>query len=60
MKPPAGSAEVGGPPSQSLNKSDDTLTGLPLLHGWRGVYWFVIGSFILWVILLAVLGWIYS
>jgi hypothetical protein len=30
-------------------------TGLPLLRTWRGVYLFVFGCFVLWVVLLAML-----
>jgi len=35
--------------------SDDDLTGLPGLRSWRGVYVFVFGCFILWVVLLTLL-----
>ena len=34
--------------------------GLPGLHTWRGVYLFVLGSFILWVGLLVALTLVYS
>ena len=30
-------------------------TGLPLFHSWKGVYLFVIGTFVLWVALLVAL-----
>jgi len=33
----------------------DLQTGLPLLRSWRGVYLFVFGCFVLWVMLLAML-----
>jgi hypothetical protein len=39
---------------------DDRVTGLPGLRSWRAVYLFVLGSFVLWVILLAVLTGMYS
>jgi len=35
-------------------------TGLPWFHTWRGVYVFVFGCFILWVVLLAMLTVIFS
>jgi hypothetical protein len=35
--------------------SGDCQTGLPLLRTWRGVYLFVLGSFVVWVLLLAAL-----
>ena len=30
--------------------------GLPALRTWRGVYWFVLGSFLVWVGLLVALA----
>ena len=33
----------------------DEATGLPLLRSWKGVYFFVFGSFLLWVALLLAL-----
>jgi hypothetical protein len=48
MKPPA------APPI------DDNSTGLPWPMTWRGVYLFVLGSFIVWVVLLATLAEVYS
>jgi hypothetical protein len=35
-------------------------TGLPLLHSWKAVYLFVVGSFVLWVVLLIVLTGMFS
>jgi hypothetical protein len=35
-------------------------TGLPLLHTWKGVYLFVLGSFALWVTLLIALTKMFS
>lgn len=34
--------------------NDDSDTGLPLLRTWRGVYVFVFGVFVLWIVLLTV------
>ncbi len=39
---------------------DDADTGLPGLRSWRGVYLFVTGCFILWVVLLTVLEKVFS
>lgn len=42
-------------------KSDDSAdTGLPWPRTWRGVYVFVLGSFVVWVALLIVLTELYS
>ena len=43
-------------PSDKLNET----TGLPWLRTWKGVYLFVIGSFVLWVLLLLALTVVYS
>ena len=40
-------------PDPSARDAEDP--GLPGLRTWRGVYWFVLGSFVLWVALLIVL-----
>ncbi len=40
--------------------ADDESTGLPGLRSWRGVYVFVLGVFVLWVVLLTVLTEKYS
>ena len=40
--------------------NSDELTSLPWLRTWRGVYLFVFGCFILWVVLLLALTAIYS
>lgn len=42
---------VEPPPAQP----DDRETGLPVLRSWGGVYAFVFGTFVLWVLLLTVL-----
>jgi hypothetical protein len=37
------------------SETEDAVTGLPGLRTWRGVYYFVAGTFVLWVILLNLL-----
>ena len=39
---------------------DDQSTGLPGLRSWPAVYWFVGGTFMLWLMLLTALTWWYS
>jgi hypothetical protein len=39
---------------------DDAETGFPGLRTWSGVYWLVIGVFIVWVALLTTLTMIFS
>ncbi|MGB7746635.1 MAG: hypothetical protein WBN75_05030 [Verrucomicrobiia bacterium] len=51
MKPPS----VAEPPVAAVEP-----TGLPWFHTWRGVYFFVFGSFLLWVVLLFALTVIFS
>jgi len=48
--------------SESVNKSPtgNQDTGLPLFHSWKGVYLFVLASFVLWVALLILLTRMYS
>jgi len=36
--------------------TDGEVPGLPALRTWRGVYWFVLGSFLVWVGLLVALA----
>ena len=44
------------PPSVAEPRvSEAETTGLPWFHSWRGVYVFVFGSFVLWVVLLVTL-----
>ncbi|HEY2881810.1 MAG TPA: hypothetical protein VGJ15_05240 [Pirellulales bacterium] len=40
----------------SNSPNDDNITDLPLLHSWPAVYAFVLGSFVLWVLLLTALS----
>ena len=40
-------------PSESAGAVENGGTGLPWLRAWRGVYLFVFGSFVVWVVLLA-------
>lgn len=39
---------------------DDDSPGLPGLASWRGVYWLVLGVFVLWVGLLTLLTKLYT
>ena len=48
------------PPPEPAHQPDDETTGLPLLRTWRGVYLFVFGTFILWVVLLNLLTRMFS
>ena len=43
------------PEDPAANRESDA-TGLPWLHTWRGVYFFVLGGFVFWVALLYLLG----
>jgi hypothetical protein len=49
---------VSPPPDPS--PPPDAAPGLPGLKSWRAVYLFVSGCFVLWVVLLAVLSWIFA
>ena len=54
MKRPAvpASQESNGPantPPAAPPEPDDAATGVPLFRTWRGVYWLVIISFVVWV-----------
>jgi hypothetical protein len=42
------------PPDPPVTPVDDTATGLPGLHSWRWVYLFVLGCFVVWVVLMVV------
>ena len=41
---------------QRQTVEDDEATGLPVLKSWRAVYLFVLGTFVVWVILLSALS----
>jgi hypothetical protein len=45
---------AGNVPAKPAGGSPDESTGPPGFHTWRGVYWFVIGCFVLYVVLLTV------
>jgi hypothetical protein len=47
------------PPSEHPDEAAEE-PDLPLLHSWRSVYLFVLGSFVLWVALLIILTELYS
>ncbi len=56
MKSPEGNiSAVEAPPD-----GKDEVTGLPGFRTWRGVYLFVFGCFVAWVVLLIALTVIYS
>jgi hypothetical protein len=46
--------------SEDGDRRDDCPTGLPLFRTWRGVYIFVFGCFVLWVLLMLALTMSYS
>jgi hypothetical protein len=58
MKPSA--QEPADPSPASREPVDDARTGLPGLRTWRAVYLFVLGCFIVWVGLLALLTRMFS
>ena len=39
---------------------NDAETGLPVLRSWRSVYLFVLGIFVVWIVLLTVLARMYA
>lgn len=47
-------------PPDPEHVTEDEGTGLPWLRTWRGVYLFVLGTFILWVVLLNLLTRMFS
>jgi hypothetical protein len=58
MKPPltpapSDSTRSQHSPSESACAVENGGTGLPWFRTWRGVYLFVFGSFLVWVVLLA-------
>jgi hypothetical protein len=60
MKPPDDKTAGSSGTTPGSADSDHCETGLPLLRTWRGVYLFVFGCFVLWVVLLVTLTVIYS
>ena len=42
-------------PVDALPDGEDEVSGVPGLRTWRGVYFFVFGCFVLWVVLLLAL-----
>ena len=56
MKSSGANLAPSGPPLEGKEEA----TGLPWLRTWRGVYLLVLGSFVLWVVLLLALTVIYS
>jgi len=55
MKPSDDTGERTSAPPDCSNTNDDAATGLPLFRTWRSVYVFVLGCFVLYVVLLAIL-----
>ena len=55
--PPAAPADPTHPPAQPAR---DESTGLPGFRTWRRVYLFVLGCFVLWVVLLAVFSRVFA
>jgi len=43
------------PTAAESSESETEATGLPFFHSWKGVYLFVLGSFVFWVALLVAL-----
>ncbi len=43
------------PAAAESSGSETEETGLPFFHSWKGVYLFVLGSFVFWVALLVAL-----
>ena len=60
MNPPDKTADPAAPPTDAARPDAEEATGLPWLHTWRGLYWFVLASFIFWVGLLYALSVIFS
>jgi hypothetical protein len=55
MKPPPRPGPARAPHPGGPAVADDA-TGLPWLRTWRRVYLFVLGCFVLWVLLLVIFG----
>jgi hypothetical protein len=60
MKPAAPLPQPGDSSSPAMGAVDDATTGLPGLRTWTGVYLFVLGVFVVWVMLLTALTLMFS
>lgn len=60
MPPEAENARTGSAPHGPAGERQEELTGLPWFRTWRGVYWFVLGCFVLYVVLLTVFSAVFS
>jgi hypothetical protein len=60
MNPLDKTAGPASPLPNAAGPGDDAATGLPWLPTWRGLYWLVLGSFVLWVGLLFALSVVFS
>jgi hypothetical protein len=60
MKPRDHQAGTAPVPAKITKADDSSTTGMPWLRTWRSVYWFVLGSFVIWVGLLYLLGVVFS
>jgi hypothetical protein len=60
MMPPDHPSALADAPREPAETNNSEATGLPWLHTWRGIYVFVIGCFVLWVVLLFALTKIFS
>ena len=54
MPPEADTTRTGNVPTGPVGERLDESTGLPWFRTWRGVYWFVLGCFVLYVVLLTI------
>ena len=48
------------PAATEPSARESEATGLPFFHSWKGVYLFVLGSFVFWVALLVALTKMFS
>jgi hypothetical protein len=48
------------PPADSRQPEGDESTGLPFFKTWRDVYWYVVASFVIVVLLLAIFTWTFT
>jgi hypothetical protein len=56
MNSPGGPPQPDPAPTPPPDAAEAETTGLPGLRTWRAVYFVVLGSFVLWVVLLFALG----